>query len=173
MSPYRMMVLTCGGILLVQGDLSRAQIPARDAGAVSPDDHKFLLDAAQSGLHEVQMAMLALERGTNRDLKVYAQRILDDHVLSNAQLEALAKLKGVPLPDPSKTNAPADKLSRLTGVEFDNEFVNEAIQDHLRDLAEFDKEDQSAASDPDIKSFAHSALPKLHAHLDQAKALKP
>src|SRR6266550_1501690 len=74
------------------------------------------------------------ERGTNNDLKVYAQRILDDHTLSNAQVQALARLKGVALPDPTKTDGSAIGLSRLTGIEFDEALVREAIQDHLRDI---------------------------------------
>jgi putative membrane protein len=63
-------------------------------------------------------------------------------------------------------------LSRLSGIEFDTEFVRELIENHLRDLAEFEKEDQSTSADPDIKGYAHGELPKLHAHLDQARALK-
>jgi putative membrane protein len=78
----------------------------------------------------------------------------------------------VSLPDPTKTDGSAISLSRLTGIEFDQALVREAIQDHVRDLAEFEKENQSA-SDADIKGFAHSTLPKLRSHLEQAKALKP
>ena len=173
MSPYRMMIVAVGAcVLLLQSDSSLGQKPSGGAVTVSAEDRKFILDAAQSGLHEVQMGMLGVERGTNNDLKVYAQRILDDHTLSNAQVQALAGLKGVALPDPTKTDGSAISLSRLTGIEFDQAFVREAIQDHLRDLAEFEKEDQSPASDADIKGFAHSTLPKLRSHLEQAKALK-
>jgi putative membrane protein len=174
MSPYRMMIVALAGCVpLLQSDLSWGQNPGGGAVTVSTEDRKFILDAAQSGLHEVQMGMLGVERGTNNDLKAYAQRILDDHTLSNAEVQALARLKGVALPDPTKTDVSAISLSRLTGVEFDQAFVREAIQDHVRDLAEFEKEDQSSASDADIKGFAHSTLPKLRSHLEQAKALNP
>jgi putative membrane protein len=172
MSPYRMMVLGLFGLLLLQNYVSRAQNSNGGAVAVSAEDRKFLLDAAQSGLHEVKMGMLGVERGTNSGLKAYAQRILDDHTLSNAEVQALARLKGVALPDPTNTDNSSERLSRLTGIEFDQEFVREAIEDHLKNIAEFEKEDQSATSDSDIKGFAHSALPKMRAHLDQAKALK-
>jgi putative membrane protein len=174
MSPYRRLVLafsTC--FLLFQNDLSRGQNPVGGAGTISVEDRKFILDAAQSGFHEVQMGMLGVERGTNNDLKAYAQRILDDHTLSNAELQALARLKGVALPDPTRTDQSAVNLSRLTGINFDQEFVREAIEGHLRDLAAFEKEDQSSTADVDIKGFAHSTLPKLRTHLEQARALKP
>jgi putative membrane protein len=119
------------------------------------------------------MGMLGVERSTNNDVKAYAQRILDDQTLPNGQVAALARLKGVALPDPTKTDQSTVNLSRLTGLAFDQEFVRESISDHLRDLAEFEKEDQSSRVDSDVKGFAHSALPKLRAHLEQAKALKP
>jgi len=173
MSLQRVVILALSGcVLLLQNDLSRAQTPSGGAVAASAEDRKFILDAALSGLHEVKMGMLGVERGTNPDLRIYAQRILDDHTLSNAEVEALARLKGVALPDPTKIDTSTEKLSQLVGIEFDREFVREAIEGHLKDIAEFEKEDQTAASDSDIKGFAHSALPKMHAHLDQAKALK-
>jgi putative membrane protein len=174
MPRYRMTILIFMGCLLtLQSNLSQAQDPSGGAVAVSADDRNFLLDASQSGRHEVQMAMLGIEHSSNNDLKVYAQRILDDHVLSNAQVEALAGLKGVVLPGPTKTDPSAVKLSRLSGIEFDTEFVRELIENHIKDLATFEREDQSKSADPDIKAFAHGELPKLQAHLDQAKALRP
>jgi putative membrane protein len=175
MSADRMMVLALVGgcVLLLQSEASRGQNPAGGAVAVSTEDRKFILDAAQSELHEVQMGMLGIERSSNNDLKVYAQRLFDDHTLSNAEVQALARLKGVTLPDPTKTDTSAVNLSRLTGIEFDQAFVRASIEDHLKDLAEFEKEDQSSAADADIRGFAHSTLPKLRAHLEQAKALKP
>src|ERR1700681_3198674 len=173
MSPYKMILALGGFVLLLQSDLSRGQNPIGGAVTVSTEDRKFIVDAALSGRHEVQMGMLGVERGTNSDLKAYAQKILDDHVLSNAQAEALARLKGVTLPAPTTADSSTANLSRLTGIAFDQEFVREAIENHLKDLTEFEKEDQSSTADPDVKGFAHSTLPKLRAHLEQAKALNP
>jgi putative membrane protein len=159
-------------LLLLQSNAIRGQNPSGSAGAISAEDRSFILNAEQSGLHEVQMGMLGIERGTSNELKIYAQHILDDHTLSNAEIEALARLKGVTLPNPAKTDPSVVKLSELSGPEFDREFVRQEIDNHLKNLGEFEKEDQSAAADLDIKGFAHSALPKMRAHLEQAKALK-
>jgi putative membrane protein len=173
MPPQRMVLLAFSGwLLLFQNTLSHGQNPSGGAVTVSPEDRKFLLDAAQNGQHEVKMGMLGVARGTNSDLKAYAQHILDDHALSNAEIQALARLKGIVLPDPAKIDDSAERLARLIGIEFDQAFVREEIDGHLKAIAEFEKEDQSATADSDIKGFAHSALPKMHAHLDQAKAVK-
>jgi putative membrane protein len=118
------------------------------------------------------MGKVGVERGTNGDLRAYAQRIIDDHALSNAEVEALARLKGVALPDATKTDPAVAKLSSLSGIQFDQEFVRESIEAHVQELAEFEKEDKSAG-DSDVKGFADGMLPMIRAHLDQAKALKP
>ncbi|MGH9646983.1 MAG: DUF4142 domain-containing protein [Bryobacteraceae bacterium] len=173
MSHTRTMILTVMSCLfLLQSKPTWGQNARSGNGTLSADDRNFILAAERSGVHEVQMGMLGIERGTNSDLKVYAQHMLDDHTLSNAEIEALARVKGVRLPNPASTDPAVVKLSALSGPDFDREFVRQEIDNHLRNLAEFEKEDQSAASDPDIKGFAHSTLPKIRAHLDQVRALK-
>jgi putative membrane protein len=160
-------------VLLLQSSLSRGQAPTAGAVAVSAEDRKFILDAASSGFHEVQIAKLGVSLATSPEVKAYSRNILDDHTLSNAEIEALARLKGIALPDPTKTDESATNLSSISGMEFDRAFVRESIQGHVRDLTAFETEDRSAGSDSDLKSFAHSMLPKLRDHLEQAKSLKP
>jgi putative membrane protein len=171
MSHTRPMILTFASCLFLLTP-SWGQNASSGSGTLSTADRNFILNAERSGVHEVQMGMLGVERGTNRDLKVYAQHMLDDHALSNAEIEALARVKGVRLANSATTDAAVVKLSALSGPEFDREFVRQEIDNHLKNLADFEKEDQSAAADPDIKGFAHSALPKMREHLDQVRALK-
>ena len=174
MSHHRMIVLAFAGYLsLLPNGPIQGQNASSGNSLISADDRNFILNAEQSGLHEVQMAMLAAERASNRDVKIYAQRMLDDHALTNAEIEALARVKGVPLPNQTKTDPIVVKMTQLSGLEFDQEFVRQEIDGHLKNIAEFEREDQAAASDPDIKGFAHSALPKMRDHLKQAQALKP
>ena len=172
---YRVLIClpSAACVLLLQSGLSRGQAPTSGAVVVSAEDRKFLLDAASSGFHEVQIAKLGVSRATSPEVKAYSRNILDDHTLSNAEVEALARLKGVALPDPTKTDVSTTNLSSISGMEFDRAFVRESIEGHVRDLTAFETEDRSAGSDSDLRSFAHSMLPKLRDHLEQAKSLKP
>jgi putative membrane protein len=172
---YRVLVClpSAACVLLLQSDLSRGQAPTSGAVAVSAEDQKFILTAASSGFHEVQIAKVGVSRATSPEVKAYSQNILDDHTLSNAEVEALARLKGIALPDPTKTDVSTMKLSSISGMEFDRALVRELIEGHVRDLTAFETEDRSAGSDSDLRSFAHSMLPKLRDHLEQAKSLKP
>ena len=60
MLPYRTMIVALA-LPLLQSDLGRGQNPVGGAVTVSTEDRKFILEAAQSGLHEVQMGMLGVE----------------------------------------------------------------------------------------------------------------
>jgi len=58
----------------------------------------FLQDAAKSGVKEVKMGKLALERAQNPAVKQFAQTLVNDHTRVNQQLLQLATRKGVTLP---------------------------------------------------------------------------
>jgi putative membrane protein len=44
------------------------------------------------------------------------------------------------------------------------------VEDHQKDIAEFEKEARSG-NDPDLKNWASKTLPTLRAHLAEAQAL--
>ena len=127
------MVLGLFGLLLLQNHVSRAQNSNGGAVAVSAEDRKFLLDAAQSGLHEVKMGMLGVQRGTNNALKVYAQRILDDHsyrMPRSKRLQALCAGVAFPRSDKHRQFRKDRRASNRHRVRPG--VCSEAIEDHLK-----------------------------------------
>ena len=62
-----------------------------------------------------------------------------------------------------------DKLSKLSGSEFDKAYMREMVSDHEKDVAAFKKESTSA-KDADLKNWAAKTLPTLEDHLKQAKS---
>ena len=64
-----------------------------------------------------------------------------------------------------------DDLNKLSGAEFDKEYVDAMVEDHEDDVAAF--EDQSKnATDPDVKAFAAKTLPTLKKHLEAIKGIQ-
>lgn len=61
-----------------------------------------------------------------------------------------------------------DKLSKLSGADFDKAYMNEMLKDHEKDVALFEKEANSG-KDADVKSWATSTLPTLRDHLQMAR----
>jgi putative membrane protein len=68
-----------------------------------------------------------------------------------------------------KQRATYDRLSQLSGAQFDRAFARAMVEDHQNDIREFEKEAKKM-NDP-AADFAKATLPTLHKHLEQAQAL--
>jgi putative membrane protein len=68
-----------------------------------------------------------------------------------------------------KQKAVYDKLAKLSGDAFDREFAKAMVDDHKKDIKEFEKE--SKKPDDAAASFAKETLPTLQKHLETAQSL--
>jgi putative membrane protein len=138
--------------------------------ALSPEDKEFVTKAGMGGLFEVQAGNLALQKATGADVKTFAQRMVTDHGNANAELAQLATTKGVALPAElaGDHKATLDHLSSLSGAEFDKMYMQHMVEDHNKDVGEFDKASTSA-TDADLKAWAGKTLPTLKEHQTMAK----
>jgi len=64
-----------------------------------------------------------------------------------------------------------DRMSSLTGSEFDREFINMMVSDHQKAIEIFNDE-ESSTQDPDMKMYVENTLPILEMHLDKARQLQ-
>lgn len=140
------------------------------SSALTPDDKEFVSKAGMGGLAEVMMGNLALQKASHADVKAFGQRMVTDHSKANEELQQLATAKGVALPAElaGETKAAYDHLSSLSGAEFDKAYMKHMVEDHEKDVAEFDKASTSA-TDADLKAWAGKTLPTLQSHLENAK----
>jgi putative membrane protein len=90
----------------------------------------------------------------------------------NNQLKQLATQKGVTLPTSigSKNQQVKQRLSKLSGANFDRQYMNHMLEDHEKDVSAFGTEAQQG-QDPDVKAFAAQVLPTLQEHLQQARSI--
>jgi len=128
-------------------------------------DHKFVMDAAMGGMAEVKLGQMASEKATNADVKQFGSRMVQDHGKANEDLKTVAGQQSITLPTEldAKHQALADKLSKLSGAEFDKAYVKEMVKDHDMDVKEFQKEAQNG-QDSAIRDFASKTLPTLQEH---------
>ncbi len=98
--------------------------------------------------------------------------MVDDHTKANDELKQAASKSGIPVPESldSKHQSRIDKLSKLSGAEFDKAYIKDQLKDHQTDVQEF-KEEAQNGTDPNIKAFASTALPVLQHHLEMVKDL--
>jgi len=134
------------------------------------DDKKFLKQAAIGGLTEVEFGKLDAQKASSEEVKKFGQRMVDDHSKANDELKQIASKNSVEVPAalPSKEQAKLDKMSKLSGTEFDKAYMKDMVKDHEKDVSEFQSEAQGG-SNPDVKSFATKILPTLQEHLSMAK----
>jgi putative membrane protein len=137
-------------------------------------DKSFIKKAAEGGLAEVELGRLAAEKGHSDEVKKFGQRMVDDHSKANDQLTQLASSKGVNVPNDldAKDKATKDRLSKLSGAQFDRAYMNDMVLDHSKDVAEF-RHESRMAKDSDVKNFASQTLPTLEDHLKEARTIAP
>ena len=142
--------------------------------AASPrqDDPTFVMNTAQNGIAEVALTRMASQKSQNAEVKRLAQRLLADHTKVNNQLKQIASSKTITLPTDVKPEHKeiSDRLSKLTGAEFDREFLSVMVQSHEKSITAFQAEANSG-TDAEIKAFAEATLPALQEHLRMAREL--
>jgi len=142
--------------------------PKTGQAAASPDK-AFVLEAASGGMAEVELGRLAVDKASSSDVKQFGQRMVDDHSKANNDLSAVAQQKNIAMPTSTsaKHKALHDRLSKLSGAEFDKAYMADMVKDHQKDVADFQHE-AKMGKDADVKAFASRTLPVLEDHLRMA-----
>jgi putative membrane protein len=163
-----------GGTLRGVDPTNRPGFPEDDQQTQTKiDEKRFVKDALLGGMTEVELGKVALEKASSDPVKQFAQKMIDDHSKANEDLKQLASKENINVPDSldSKHQSRVEKLSKLSGADFDRAYIKDQLKDHQQDVQEFQQEAQRG-SDPDVKSFASKTLPVLEEHLSMAKDLE-
>ncbi len=136
-------------------------------------DPAFLTDAIRGDLGEIKLGQLAEEKGQTEGVRDFGHTLMSDHQKAMKKAADLAKTLGVaaptsPTPEAQNTY---DELSRLSGAEFDRQFLKHMVMDHEKDIAKYN--DEATSSDnPKVADLAQDTLPTLHDHLEKAQSLQ-
>jgi len=140
--------------------------PVTDAAST----RNFVDTAAADGMAEVELGHLAMQKANNQDVKQFAEKMVADHSKANAELKQLASNKNIVLPAGPNAYQKADKdrLSKLSGAEFDREYMSLMSSAHDKAVNLFQVESRYG-TDTDIKTWATKILPTLREHQTLAK----
>jgi putative membrane protein len=144
---------------------------AAAAPATDKSSKKFITEAIEGNLAEVQVGKLAQEKSMDDGVRSFGDMLVKDHSAGNEKAASVANAIGVMPPKEPNTKQKAmyDKLSKLSGNAFDREFIKMMVDDHKKDIKEFEKEAKS--SNEQVAAFAKDTLPTLHEHLEAAQSL--
>jgi len=136
-------------------------------------DAQFAVKAAQGSLAEVQLGRLAAQKSQSETVRAFGQRMATDHAECKAKLKKIAAQENISLREDLDQDAKQsyEKLSKLSGRNFDRAYAQDMVKDHKKGVAEFQKE-ASAGRNEAIRTFATDTLPTLQDHLKQARELK-
>lgn len=165
-------------VLCVPGAFAQSMCAGMSGGMsgksmASVADKKFVKDAMEGDMAEIQLGQLALQKASSEDVKQFAQKIIDDHTKLDEQVKPIAMQVGVTAPTQvsAKDRALMTKLQSLSGSAFDKAYVTAIVADHAMDDKKF-KAEETGGKDPKVKDAATQAEPVIAQHLQMAKDLK-
>jgi putative membrane protein len=154
-------------IIALTAALFGAVTPASAAGKAG---QTFMKEAIQGNLAEVQMGKLAQQKGGSDDVKQFGQKLVTDHSANLEKAKSVAQSMNMKLPtEPSaKQKAEYQKMSKLSGNQFDKQFAQHMVMDHKKDISEFQQESKKSGA---AANFAKQTVPVLQQHLKIAQSL--
>jgi predicted outer membrane protein len=108
------------------------------------DTDKFIEKAALANMAEIQLGQLAETRAQSPEVKAFAQMMVTDHTKALDELKQAAGTATIPSALDKKHQKLHDKLSKLSGAEFDKKYM-EAMVDGHKDVTKMLKKHSEAS----------------------------
>jgi putative membrane protein len=147
---------------------SRPPNTAGNPGAVPQDmqmdpyaaDKDFLKNAAESSAVQVQLGKLAQDKASSDAVKEFGKQMVEAHTQTAEHLkEAATGLKiQVPAEPSRKAKKAEEKLSKLSGADFDRTYAKMAADEQKQAVKQFEREAKNGKV-PAMKEFATRNLP--------------
>jgi putative membrane protein len=138
-------------------------------------DRDFVGDMMADGHAEVELGKMAQQKARNPQVKEFAANMVRDHQKAGAELKTVAANANI---DTSTIDADMDhgkdlreRLSKLSGMEFDREYMKAMVDEHEKAVDEVEDKAEQADNDH-VKQWAAKALPVLKKHLEQARHIQ-
>ena len=156
--------------LLFSASLAAVLAFAAPGFAQDKASQKFLKEAMEGNLAEVEMGKLAQKNGQSEGVRSFGQMLEKDHSSANTKAAEVAKSMSVSPPsEPNrKQKADYDRMSKLSGAKFDTEFARHMVADHNKDISEYDRAGKKSDA---AGAYAKETLPTLRKHLETAQSL--
>lgn len=133
---------------------------------------KFYTQAIQADAAAMKIGELAAQMGDGEDVRNFAETLRNDHRAQVRSMNKGAADTGFTINEsvPPAAEAEYAKLSKMSGAEFDDEFVSYEISANQHDIALF--QEAAKSQNPTVAQSAKNALPTLQKHLKMAQTLK-
>lgn len=141
--------------------------PAADQATVD-----FVQKASLSNMFEIEASKLALERSKVKEVKDFAQMLVDGHTASLAELTSLSTSAMV-TPPTTLDNHFTDQLTKLRDAkveDFDDVYIDQQTEVHENSRDNLKGYSENGA-DAGLRAFAAKTVPTVETHLETVRAL--
>jgi putative membrane protein len=133
-------------------------------------DSAYIREAASMNLAEVRLGQMAEQRASNAAVKEFAKQMVEAHGASGVQWTSLASQNRLPTSVAlnSLQQQSADRLSKLSGVDFDRAYMQAMVEDHQQAAGTLQRIGAGAQSS-EVKQLASRGLETTEQHLSLAQ----
>ncbi len=155
------------------GALGIAAVLCGSPAKAAEDATDFVKTAIRGNIAEIQMGELAEKKGKNPRVQELGKTLVNDHQKAKAQSVELAKKMKIDPPTRPTEDAKEtyDRLAKLSGQKFDEEFVEAAVKDHKKDIDAYTEQVEDGKN-KQVVEYARETLPVLKKHLELAQKLE-
>ncbi len=141
------------------------------ATAASAQQKDILSNLARDNMKEIALGQLAIQRAASDDVRDFGQRMVNDHSQMLVKLATYARNHQIKLPAmlEQKDRQEIEPLAKLSGEQFDRQYMQAMVQGHSKDVQALDQHMQG--SDQDLNGFLKDTADTVRSHLDQAKQI--
>lgn len=161
----------CGALLAVALPVS-----AQQAGPTDPQIAAIVVTANQV---DIDAGKLAESKTRNKDVKAFADRMVQDHTgVNQAAVDLVHKLGVTPEDNPTSMDLKhggdtnLQTLGKLDGARFDRAYIDHEVAYHQAVLDAMDHTLIPSAKHAELKALLVKVQPAFVAHLDHAKHLQ-
>lgn len=137
----------------------------------SENKAEFVVEAVSGNYAEIQLAQLAIQKSTDKQIKEIAKSLEADHTSALNDLKALATSKAISIPTdaPDKTKELITDLSDDKPADFDKAWVKALMDKHEKTISSYEKE-LNDSKDEALKAWITKVLPIIRTHHDKLMA---
>jgi putative membrane protein len=135
-------------------------------------DKDFVRNVAESSATEVQLGKLAQDKASNDAVKELGKKMVEAHAQTSQQMKQAATAMNIQVPadPPRKAKKAEEKLSKLSGTDFDRAYTKMAADEQKQFVKDLEREARNGRV-AGVKEFAAKNLPAEHERQRQAEEL--
>jgi putative membrane protein len=149
-----------------------AVCPSNAAQRIEAGDLAFLQKAAQEQLAEIALGQLAMKKGSDKKVREFGAELVEDHRYASQEVKAISAKEKIYLPVEmtDRQKKEQQRLSRLSGHEFDKAFIAHLLKTHRNDARALQRQAATLHND-NVKQWAEVTEPIVAVHLKKAETI--